>query len=244
MTRLLDDVMSRGFETLRLLITHEGFTTELGEAIRKNGGVDRAISALQKEFLSEGAPVGTKVDCAKSVVSEPAMRWREDVIDGVPVIRLTTTLDKPTSGDKWISRTKKKFNQIGVYAERRVLRSKDFKSSAKGVYEIVILKGLFFESCDRITHKILAKAKTMNLQTPNTDIACLIREQFTDKEIEDMGFDWIVVMHKPIEGCDGYWNLLGVSRCGLGGLLDITGGHSSNEWPHRYGFAFLAQSVS
>lgn len=51
MTRLLDDVFSKGFETLRVLVSHSAFTAELGEAIRKKGGVDRAISALTREFF-------------------------------------------------------------------------------------------------------------------------------------------------------------------------------------------------
>ena len=43
------------------------------------------------------------------VVSEQVKRWRE--VDGV--IYLTVTLDKPTSGDKWIPRTEKKGNRVG-----------------------------------------------------------------------------------------------------------------------------------
>lgn len=51
MTRLLDDVFSKGLETLRLLVSHSSFTAELGEAIREKGGVDRAVSALTREFF-------------------------------------------------------------------------------------------------------------------------------------------------------------------------------------------------
>jgi hypothetical protein len=53
MTRLLDGALSEGFETLRLLITHSGFTTQLGKYIRAPGGVERAIDALNNEFVGE-----------------------------------------------------------------------------------------------------------------------------------------------------------------------------------------------
>lgn len=51
MARLLDDVFSKGLETLRLLVSHSDFTVELGDAIRAKGGVDRAIRALHREFF-------------------------------------------------------------------------------------------------------------------------------------------------------------------------------------------------
>lgn len=51
MARLLDDVFSKGLETVRLLVSHSGFTVELGDVIRARGGVDRAIVALTREFF-------------------------------------------------------------------------------------------------------------------------------------------------------------------------------------------------
>ncbi|MBI4548071.1 MAG: hypothetical protein HY707_08830 [Ignavibacteriae bacterium] len=64
MTRLLDDVFSKGFETLRLLISHSDFTVKLGDAIRAKGGVDRALCALHQEFFPTEviAPVQPDVD--------------------------------------------------------------------------------------------------------------------------------------------------------------------------------------
>jgi hypothetical protein len=171
-------------------------------------------------------------------VSETTRCWRE--VDGV--IYLTVTLDKPTAGDKWISRTETKGNRVGDYA-KSVLRSKKFKPSVAGTYEIVILKGSLFEDNDRITQNIRAKADEMKLVKPNADIACLIREQFTDKEIESMGLWWIVAMHEPIEDSDGYPSLLAAVRNGGGRWLGACSGYPGDRWRRESGFAFLAQQV-
>ena len=50
MTRLNDDTFSKGFETARRLLTHHDFSAELAAAIRRQGGVERAIEVLLKEF--------------------------------------------------------------------------------------------------------------------------------------------------------------------------------------------------
>jgi len=53
MARLTEDTFSRGLETARLLLTSPRFSTTLAAAIRRHGGVDRAIGALLKEFELE-----------------------------------------------------------------------------------------------------------------------------------------------------------------------------------------------
>ena len=195
---------------------------QLNAIVKKLGGHDGAMRFLRDEL----------------VVSERVKRWRE--VDGV--IYLTVTLDKSTAGDKWISRTEKKGNRVEENYGKPILRSKDFKSSAAGTYEIVVLKGSLFEDKDRITQNIRAKAKEMNLQTPLADIACLIREQFTDKEIEAMGFWWIVAMHEPI--LSGFrTNLLAAGRRDAGRWLDAYRGFLDHGWGREGGFAFLAPQV-
>lgn len=48
--RLFDDRASRFFDTARKLLGHPHFSQKLAAAIRRRGGVDRAIAALIKEF--------------------------------------------------------------------------------------------------------------------------------------------------------------------------------------------------
>ncbi|MEK7452574.1 MAG: hypothetical protein AAB664_04500 [Patescibacteria group bacterium] len=162
-------------------------------------------------------------------------RWRE--VDGV--IYLTVTLDKPTTGDEWTERMEKKGNRVDV-SVKRMFFLKNFTCSTAGMYEIVILKGLLFEYKGCITQNIHAKASEMKLVKPNADIACLIREQLTDEEIEEMGLMFIVTMHEPIEGSNGRPCLLTTSRYNNGRWLNAHLDLPGIEWEQEYGFAFLA----
>ena len=169
--------------------------------------------------------------------TKPTPGWREE--NGV--IYLTVTLDKPTFGDEWILRTEEKGNRVGYYA-KSVLRSESFNPSVAGTYEIVILKGSTFIDRCRVTKNIRDRAKKMNLQTPMAYIACLIRETFSDKEIEAMGLWWIVTMHEPIVS-GGDPRLLTADRGDGGRWLRACLGYPGSRWNREFGFAFLAPQV-
>ncbi len=232
MTRLLDDAMSRGFETVRQLIAHEGFTVELGEAIRKSGGVDRAIGALNREFF----PI-VSIE-ASSPVSPPVPKRRRDMGDH---IILPVVVDRVSTGEEWIARTDAKGNRTDDYG-KNVLRSKKFQTTPIGTYEVAVLKASSFSS-DPTTKQVRAWGKGKKFSDPNSDIACFIREQYSDDELKEMGLWWIVVMHEPIFSGD-FSNLIGVVRGGDGRWLDACGAGSDGRWGRNGGFAFLVSQVS
>jgi hypothetical protein len=63
MARLIDDKFSRGLETTRILLGHPKFTAELADAVRKEGGADRAIDALRQAFgLTDENPFAQTVE--------------------------------------------------------------------------------------------------------------------------------------------------------------------------------------
>ncbi len=51
MARLIDDPYSQVEDTIRRLVQDSRFTSELGKEIRKQGGAERAILAMQREFF-------------------------------------------------------------------------------------------------------------------------------------------------------------------------------------------------
>lgn len=161
-------------------------------------------------------------------------KWREQ--DGV--IYFSVESDG-TTGEEWITRLEKKGSRVGDYA-KSVLLSKDFKSTSGVTTEIAVLKGMLFEDNDRITKKIRAFAAERKLETPNAEVACLIREMFTDKEIEAMGLWWIVVMHEPINNYSGAPCLLSAYRGEAGRWLFGWPGHG---WLRDRGFAFAVSQV-
>ena len=165
-------------------------------------------------------------------------RWREQ--DGV--IYFSVTSDG-TTGEQWIKRLEDKGFRVSDYA-KSVLRSPDFKPTKGVTTEIAILKGMLFEDRDRITSNIRDLATQRKLTTPNAEVACLIRENFSDEEIEAMGLWWIVAMHEPIKDSDGDLLLLGARRGDGGRWLNAYCGSPDRRWGRDDGFAFVLSQVS
>ncbi len=198
--------------------------------INKLGGMDGAQRFLRDELS----------------VSEPTRSWREE--NGVIYFTLPPT--DGTTGEAWIKRLEEKKFRISDYT-KRVLRSPDFKPTSGVTTEIAVLKGMLFKGNDRITKKIRTEADRRGWTKPNAEIACLIREMFSDKELEAMGLRWIVTMHRPIKDFVGYPNLLDASRGGGddanrgggGRWLDACYDNPDNGWHRGFGFAFAVSQV-
>lgn len=170
-------------------------------------------------------------------VCEPKRLWREQ--NGV--IYLSVTSDG-TTGSKWIERLEKKGFRMSDHA-KRILHSPDFKPTNGITTEIVVLKGMLFNDDERITKKIRTEANRRNLTEPNAEVTCLIRETFSDKEIEAMGLWWVIAMHKPIKDSDGALGLLGAYRSDDGYWLYADYDNPNNRWSRVYGFAFVVSQV-
>lgn len=208
---------------------------------------------MKSEFASAGLTVGQLNAVVKKLgghegvlrflrgeisVTEPERKWREQ--DGIIYF---SVISDGTTGEEWIKRLKKNGFMISDYAES-VLRSKDFKSSSGVTTEIAVLKSMLWNDDDRTTKNILAYAMERQFSVPNTEVACLIREKFSDKEIEAMGLLWIVAMHEPIKDSGGAPMLLNASRGGGGSWLDAGYGSLGGRWGRGGGFAFALSQVS
>ena len=189
--------------------------------VNKLGGEDMALRFLKGELS----------------ISSPSSSWREE--DGV--IYFSVTSDG-TTGEDWITRLESKGFRVGDYA-KQVLRSPDFKPTSGVTTEVAVLKGMLFEDNDRITKKIRAKADKRKLSKPNAELACLIREKFTDKEIEAMGLWYIVAMHEPINDSDGDPRLLHAHRYDDGRWLHASYDRPGLRWDRDDGFAFAVSSA-
>ena len=195
---------------------------QLNAIVKKLGGHDMALRFLRDELS----------------VSEPTRSWREE--DGVVYFSVTSD---GTTGEDWIKRLEGNGFRVGDYA-KQVLRSPRFVPTNGVVTEVAVLKGMLFEDNDRITKKIRAEADRRKLSKPNPELACLIREKFTDKEIEAMGLWYIVAMHEPINDSDGDPDLLVAHRDDGGRWLRAFRGRPGHRWDRDYGFAFAVSSTS
>lgn len=164
--------------------------------------------------------------------TKPTPSWRKE--DGV--IYFSVTSDG-TTGEDWAEGPEGNGFRVGEHAEQ-VLCSPDFKPTSGVTTEVAVLKGMLFEDNDRITKKIRAEAHKRKLTKPNAEVACLIREKFTDKDIEAMGLWWVVVMHQPIKDSDGDPCLLCAGRDDDGQWLRAYDGRLDHWWNRDFGFAF------
>lgn len=164
-----------------------------------------------------------------------AQRWRREA-DGL--IRFSVTSDG-ASGEAWIPRLEGKGSRVGDDA-KNVLRSPDFQPTSGVTTEIAVLPGTLFKDDQRTTGYVRAEAQRRKLTKPNAEVACLIRETFTDEEIEAMGFWWIIAMHESIKDSDGDPYLLGTSRSGVGRWFSACRGNPDGRWNREDGFAFAA----
>lgn len=203
---------------------YDGLVTskQIEAMIDKLGGVEG-----KKQFLGD----------TPEVVPEAPRLWREEA----GVISFTVVSDG-TTGPQWIERLEAKGNRVGNYA-KSVLRSKDFKPTTGVTTEIRVLKGELFADDDRVTKNIRVEATRRGLTKPNAEVGCLIRDMFSDAEIEAMGLGWIVAMHDPIKDSDGDPGLLAAIRVGDGRWLDACRGGPVSRWNREVGFAFLAPQV-
>ena len=193
---------------------------QINAIVKKLGGHAAALQFLRGE----------------TVVSGPESAWRE--MDGVICFSVTSD---GTTGEEWISLLEEGF-MPSPYT-KSVLRSPDFKPTRGVTTELAVLKGMLFGDNDRITRKIRAVADERKLRKPNAEVACLIRQKFTDREIEAMGLHVIVTMHEPIadfQGTSTLFRVTGSSSCGLradhGGLGD--------RFNRGHGFAFIVRQAS
>jgi len=200
------------------------------------------LNALVKNLMlqmgiSDPQEAVRKINSGEWIVSKRARFWQEK--DGV--IYFSVTSDG-TTGPEWIERLGKKGFQIEDYA-KILLRSDDFKPTSGVTYIITVLKGEMFFVNDRITKNICAEADKKGFTKPNAEVACLIRENFSDKEIKAMGLWWVVVMHEPIKDSVGDSGLLFTGRHGVGRWLFAHHCGGSYKWGRGDGFAFVVSQV-
>ena len=165
-------------------------------------------------------------------------KWREE--DNI--IYFSVTSDG-TTGEDWISRLESKDFSVGDHA-KQVLRSPDFKPTKGVTTEVSVLKGILLENNDRSTKNVRTEAGKRKLEKPEPELACLIREKFTDKEIEQMGLWYIVAMHEPINDFAGDSCLLLANRFDDGCGLDVYYSKPDHEWGRDSGFAFVVPPTS
>ncbi len=229
----------------------QGAGQKLEFAVQRNGGASedieylstgenfRAVSLLRTgkaklvlvtETGSEGAAIPT---------APTPTAW---TVDDEGNIHFTLTSNGFTR-EQWEQHLERRVWRIGDYA-RQVLRRASEAPTNGVTYNIVVRPGKKWGDSDRTTKKIRAAADKKGWLKPHWEVVCLIRDTFTDEQLEQMGLWYIVTMHEPIKDSDGVPCLLSSGRGGGGRWLCAYYGRPGGGWDGNGGFAFVVPQVS
>ena len=228
----------------------QGAAQKLEFAVQRNGGTSedidylitgenfRAVSLLRtgKAKLIEVTETGSEGAVITTTPTPTA--W---TVDGEGNIHFTLTSNGFTR-EQWEQHLDRRGWRIGDYA-RQVLRRASEEPTNGVTYNIVVCPGKKISKSDRITKQIRAVAGKKGWLKPHWEVACLIRDTFTDEQLEQMGLWYIVTMHEPIKDSNGNPGLLYSNRLGVGRWLDANGGSPDVNWDDRGGFAFTVPQV-
>lgn len=144
--------------------------------------------------------------------------------------------------EQWEQHLEDRGWRIGDTA-RQVLRRATEAPTNSVTYNIVVCPSKKISNSDCITKKIRAAADKKGWLKPHWEVACLIRDTFTDEQLEQMGLWYIVTMHEPIDDSACGPSLLGSRRGGGGRWLSAYYGRPDGYWGGNGGFAFVVPHV-
>ncbi len=170
----------------------------------------------------------------------PPTNWGEE--DGIIYF---TVESKALGGLDWITRLKKAGIESNA-STKEVLQSPQFIPGL-GTYKIAVIPSTLLGRTPISIATVLEYAAKRGLKRrPPVDVGCLIREQFLDVEIREMGLASIITMHEGVKDDDEYYHLLSadVGKSDSGGPYLGTHECGTHTWsiigrPGPIGFAFL-----
>lgn len=219
----------------------EFITGPLNQLIVNLGGQDGDQWEQQfKQFLRK-EPCWTSGHVMQ-VVEPAASASAGWTVDDEGNIHFTLTSNGFTH-EQWEQHLEDRGWRISDYA-RQVLRRASEAPTNGVAYNIVVRPSNKISNSDRITKNIRAAADKKGWLKPHWEVACLIRDTFTDKELEDMGLWYIVTMHEPINDSGGGPFLLNSDRDDGGRWLSADYGRPGDFWSGRGGFAFVVPQGS
>jgi len=118
---------------------------------------------------------------------------------------------------------------------------KNHRLVAGQVYKIALMPTREIKcDSDRTTDALRERGiKKYGYEKPLAGIVPRIREVVSDKQMEEMGFRYVVAPHDAIKDPDGSPSVLRVSRSGSGPWLHAHLDHLDRQWDDGGAFAFL-----
>lgn len=169
-----------------------------------------------------------------------SLRTRRET-DGVIYL---TLISRGLTGPEWIDLIGKKgFSTYSSRSVAKVLMSPDFKPLTAGTnIDVAILPDTFCSESELTMANINAEAVRRGWVKTHAEIACLIRENVSNKDMENIELCYIMAVHDPIE------HKFLVSSWRNGGELSTFGENenplTSRQWGRNRGYVFTVPSIA
>ena len=205
-----------------------------------NTGLGLIGATIERVESKEGALLTSALKKILNSTPEQLQEVLALVYKKVKHFFLLEVVSEGKTGEEFISRLKEKNFRIGDYA-MQIMRKSEFVPTTGTKYKPVVIFGKEIEKdSERTTENIRKIAKSRGYLKPNAELAPLLREKISDKEMEEMGVWALVVMSDTIKDSDGGPDLLGLRRYGVGRWFDAYYDGPGDEWGREIGFVFLA----
>lgn len=107
-------------------------------------------------------------------------------------------------------------------------------------YQIVLVPGKEIKNCaNRTTKDLLALGERYGYIRPQAGIIPRLRERLTDKQLEELGWLYVVALHQSIVDKGGHPDVLGLYRDGNGRRVHADRNSPADQWDGGGAFAFL-----
>ena len=167
----------------------EGQVHQLMDAFQKAGFTPGDITALGQ--CSELGEIKRFLN-GELVFSQSVRKWVEEK----GLILFTVTSDG-TTGSSWIRRLRDGGLRVSSLA-KGILRAPNLNFTSGVTHNVVVLSGRTLAGQCATTRNIISKADSLGLESPNAEVALLMQEMFSGRELIDMGLSSIFIFHKPV----------------------------------------------
>lgn len=152
-----------------------------------------------------------------------------------------SVLSRGTTGEKWIEH----FEHRGGFVcseTKKILLSPRFIPTLGVKTDLAIFKSTLLPSNERYTISAHEIGLAKGLAIPEIEVTILLREKFSNKELEEMGLWWIAVMHAPVRSFEDSLISLCVDRYGDKEWICAHGAKDYDSWNSDGGFAYKIPS--
>lgn len=141
---------------------------------------------------------------------------------------------KKMTGREWLRGMKGRRTGVCTKA-KRILRSLEEPVGVNTDKTLVLFRASYLRGDERVTNKIYTEILRLGWRQTSPGAVCFLEENLSDQELHDMGFWWLIGIHKPIV-FKGDQYLLSFGRSDLHRSFNVCHFRPDHKWRSDIGF--------